>query len=138
MSSSGIKVVYEIANRNIVVPMLEYVPTAMFLCQGMADGEIGGRKFDVAVNVNGSCVIVKIGGRQLVIETGTLVRACDTALYGGESAKPDSDVNGDLLDALLTALPFVEEAVDCKAYKAGAVSSVIAKIKNAITASGGK
>jgi hypothetical protein len=38
----------------------------------------------------------------------------------------------DMLDALHTALPFVEDALDDPCYKAGAVKKVLEKIRAAI------
>lgn len=41
-----------------------------------------------------------------------------------------------LLDALMTALPFVEDHEGSKLYKTGAVAQVVAKIKKAIRQAG--
>ena len=38
----------------------------------------------------------------------------------------------ELLEALLVALPFVEDHEDCKAYKAGAVANAVKQIRAAI------
>jgi hypothetical protein len=38
----------------------------------------------------------------------------------------------DMLEALLVALPFVEDHEDCKAYKAGAVAKAVKQIRAAI------
>jgi hypothetical protein len=70
-----------------------------------------------------------IGYRAIVTDDGETI--CNPSPMGEENARLIAAAP-DLLEALLTALPFVEDHEGSDIYKSGAVARAVAQIKTAI------
>jgi hypothetical protein len=60
------------------------------------------------------------------------IKAQEEAEMTGHNNDRLTSAAPNLLEALLVALPFVEDHEDCKAYKAGAVAKAVKQIRAAI------
>jgi hypothetical protein len=75
MASGNKKEREHATHHQVTVPLVEYAPHGLFLREPMMTGVIDGKRFELCKNVNGSCLVLVVAGRQFVLGSQEFIQA---------------------------------------------------------------